>query len=41
MIESDQNHAKEDAAIKQLASTSGLFSFTTLLVLIANPLHHC
>lgn len=27
MIESDQNHAKEDAAIKQLASTSGLFFF--------------
>ncbi|MBX3709464.1 MAG: type-F conjugative transfer system pilin assembly protein TraF [Gammaproteobacteria bacterium] len=27
MIESDQNHAKEDTAIKQLASTSGLFFF--------------
>lgn len=27
MIESDQNHAKEDEAIKQLASKSGLFFF--------------
>lgn len=27
MIESDQNHAKEEAAIKQLASRSGLFFF--------------